>query len=124
MRVVEAARLVSAGLIAPELLWQMTTTPERVVISLLLGRPDQLPPHAATPNLAWRALNTPHRMLLLRRAPRHVRACLPGMSRETSGDQAINSQQVRKAPDRDDDRSNNSIPRPGHIHSHLALALS
>lgn len=38
MRVVEAARLVSAGLIAPELLWQMTTTPERVVISLLLGR--------------------------------------------------------------------------------------
>ncbi|AQS88567.1 hypothetical protein AA101099_0299 [Neoasaia chiangmaiensis NBRC 101099] len=78
MRVIEAARLISTGVMPADHLWQITTTPERVIMALLLGRPDWLPPHAATPRLAWNALNTRQREMLLRRAPKQVRACLPG----------------------------------------------
>jgi len=78
MRVLEAVRLVTTGQIAPDLLWQMTTIPERVAIALLLGRPDLLPAKASTPTEAWDALDARHRGLLLRRAPARVRARLPG----------------------------------------------
>jgi len=78
MRVLEATRLVTTGQIAPDLLWQMTTVPERVTIALLLGRPDLLPPKASTPTDAWDALDKRHRSLLLRRAPARIRQRLPG----------------------------------------------
>jgi hypothetical protein len=78
MRMVEAARLIMTGQIQPDLLWQMTTTQERVTVALLLGRPDLLPPSAKTPTAAWDALDTRQRNLLLRRAPARVRCRLPG----------------------------------------------
>lgn len=95
MRVVEAARLVSTGQLSKTILWQMTTTPEQVVIALLLGRPEWLPQKAATPTTAWQALDTRYRTLLLRRAPATVRACLPGLVRATL---------PHKGPDPDDAR--------------------
>ncbi|NLI26229.1 MAG: hypothetical protein GX413_02400 [Acetobacter sp.] len=78
MRVLEATRLISTGVLAPEILWGITTMTERVTISLLLGRPDFLPSAANTPHLAWKQLNARQRDLVMRRAPARVRRCLPG----------------------------------------------
>ncbi|GBQ63276.1 hypothetical protein AA103196_0545 [Ameyamaea chiangmaiensis NBRC 103196] len=83
MRVIEAARLVSTGQISPDILWQMTTVPERVTIALLLGRPDYLPSRATTPTQAWDAIDARHRDLLLRRAPARIRQRLPGYVPQT-----------------------------------------
>lgn len=78
MRVVEAARLIVTGNIAPDTLWQITSLPERVTIALLVGRPDYLPPAASTPTTAWNALDSRARALVLRRAPARVLRRLPG----------------------------------------------
>ncbi|CAI9120536.1 hypothetical protein [Brytella acorum] len=77
MRVTEAARLLTTGYVSADFLWQMTTTPERVVIALLAGRPDWLPARTSTPTEAWDVLNARYRRLLLRRAPHHIQRCLP-----------------------------------------------
>ncbi|MDG6093827.1 hypothetical protein LOC54_01650 [Acetobacter sp. AN02] len=80
MRVLEAARLVSTGKLDPEILWEMTTLPERVAISLLLGRPELLPRETNTPTLARKTLSARYRDLVMRRAPVHVRRRLPGFT--------------------------------------------
>lgn len=49
MRIVEAARLLTTGRISPEILWDITTSAERITIALLAGRPDYLPSNAKTP---------------------------------------------------------------------------
>lgn len=77
MRVIEAARLVTTGSLTLATLWAITTTPERVLVALLLGQTDQLPPRARTPALAWAALNEQQRQILLDHAPAAVLARLP-----------------------------------------------
>lgn len=77
MRIVEAARLITTGRINPETLWEITTPAERVTIALLAGRPDYLPNNANTPTAAWSVMDTRCRSLVQRRAPVHVRRCLP-----------------------------------------------
>lgn len=77
MRIVEAARLLTTGRISPEILWDITTSAERITIALLAGRPDYLPSNAKTPVTAWSAMDTRCRALVQRRAPLHVRRCLP-----------------------------------------------
>jgi hypothetical protein len=77
MRIVEAARLITTGRIHPETLWEITTPAERVTIALLAGRPDYLPNNAKTPTTAWSLMDTRCRSLVQRRAPIHVRRCLP-----------------------------------------------
>ncbi|MCE0742785.1 hypothetical protein LWC05_02585 [Acetobacter sicerae] len=77
MRIVEAARLITTGRIDPETLWEITTSVERVTIALLAGRPDYLPNNAKTPVAAWSVMDTRCRSLVQRRAPIHVRRCLP-----------------------------------------------
>lgn len=77
MRVLEAARLVRAGVFPLPRLWLIATKPERVQLALLLGRPDELPPDARTPDAAWRALNLAERRLVLRHAPPTILARLP-----------------------------------------------
>lgn len=78
MRVVEAARLITTGRLSPEIVWDITSTPERVTIALLCGRTDFLPQKASTPTTAWNEMDTRYRNLVLRRAPAHIRRCLPG----------------------------------------------
>ena len=58
-------------------LWEITTKPERVQIALILGRPAELPPRAASPELAWKAMNAQQRRLVLRHAPLSVTGRLP-----------------------------------------------
>ena len=77
MRIVEAARLITTGRISPEILWEITTCAERVTIALLAGRPDYLPDSAKTPIAAWTTMDSRCRALVQRRAPVHVRRCLP-----------------------------------------------
>ena len=80
MRVLEAVRLVRAEMLALSSLWEITTKPERVQIALILGRPAELPPRAASPELAWKAMNAQQRRLVLRHAPLSVTSRLPADS--------------------------------------------
>lgn len=77
MKVLEAVRLVRSDHLTLATLWAITTDPERIVIALLLGWPDQLPQKARTPVLAWNSLNKQQRQLLLDHAPQGVLALLP-----------------------------------------------
>ena len=77
MKVLEAVRLVRADYLALRELWAICLQAERVQIALILGCPAELPPRAATPELAWRALNLAQRRLVLAHAPLAVRARLP-----------------------------------------------
>lgn len=78
MRVIEAARMISTGRMTVESLWEIATPRERIMVALLLGHPDWLPQQTRTPNAVWNALDSRQRDLLLRRAPRRIRASLPG----------------------------------------------
>ena len=77
MRVLEAVRLVRAEMLALSSLWEITTRPERVQVALILGRPAELPPQAASPALAWKAMNAQQRRLVVRHAPLSVTSRLP-----------------------------------------------
>gem|GEM_PF-4935047 len=103
MRVLEAARLITTGVLPVDLLWQITTPTERIMIALLLGRPDQLPLTARTPNAAWDALDARQRTLLMRRAPRKIRLCLPGYLLHPP----IKAGSVQTTPNQDGVRSSN-----------------
>lgn len=78
MRTTEAARLIITGQLNPDLLWQIVTLHERVIICMLTGRPDYLPPEASTPAKVWDVLDARSRSLVMRRAPARIRRCLPG----------------------------------------------
>ena len=77
MRVLEAVRLVRAEMLALSSLWEITTKPERVQVALILGCPAELPPQAASPELAWKAMTAQQRRLVLRHAPLSVTSRLP-----------------------------------------------
>ena len=77
MKVLQAVRLVRADYLGLPELWAIATQPERVQIALILGCPAELPPRAATPELAWQAMNLQQRRLVLAHAPLAVRARLP-----------------------------------------------
>ena len=77
MKVLEAIRLVRADYLALPELWAIATQAERVQIALILGRPAELPQRAATPELAWQAMNLRQRRLVLAHAPLAIRARLP-----------------------------------------------
>ncbi len=99
MRIVEAARLITTGRINPETLWEITTPAERVTIALLAGRPDYLPNNANTPNAAWSVMDTRCRSLVQRRAPVHVRRCLPDYKPMPKSISLKSSQQNTKSHD-------------------------
>ncbi len=77
MRVLEAVRLVRAGTLALPQLWAIASRPERVQVALILGLPAELPVRAGTPDLAWKAMTTQQRRLVLRHAPPSVVKRLP-----------------------------------------------
>lgn len=77
MKVLQAVRLVRADYLALRELWAITTQAERVQIALILGCPAELPARAATPELAWQAMNLQQRRVVLAHAPLAVRARLP-----------------------------------------------
>lgn len=77
MKVLEAVRLIRADYLGLQTLWTITTQSERVQIALILGCPSELPLRAATPELAWQAMNLKQRRLVLAHAPLAVRARLP-----------------------------------------------
>ncbi len=77
MRVLEAVRLIRAGALALPELWAIATKAERVQVALILGLPAELPVRAATPELAWKAMNAQQRGLVLRHAPLAIVRRLP-----------------------------------------------
>lgn len=87
MRVMEAVRLVRTGKLPMPALWQIATRPERVQVALILGLPAELPARAASPDLAWKSMNTQQRRLVLRHAP-------PSITRRLPSDPAIGRRTV------------------------------
>ncbi len=77
MRVLEAIRLVRSEALALPQLWAIATKSERVQVALILGLPAELPAQAASPDLAWKSMNTQQRRLVLRHAPPSVTRRLP-----------------------------------------------
>ena len=77
MRVLQAVRLVRSEALALPQLWAIATRPERVQVALILGLPAELPAQAASPDLAWKSMNTQQRRLVLRHAPLSVTRRLP-----------------------------------------------
>ena len=77
MQVLKAVRLVRVGKLALPELWVIATKSERVQVALILGQPAELPVCAATPDLAWKAMNTKQRRLVLRHAPPPILGRLP-----------------------------------------------
>ena len=77
MRVLEAVRLVRRQSLALPQLWAIATRPERLQVALILGLPAELPAQAASPDLAWKSMNTQQRRLVLRHAPLSVTRRLP-----------------------------------------------
>ncbi len=100
MKVLEAVRLIRADYLGLQTLWTITTQPERVQIALILGCPSELPQRAATPELAWQAMNLRQRRLVLAHAPLAVRARLPD-------DPGVRRCTTRRPPD-----AASRVPRP------------
>ena len=86
MRVLQAVRLVQNGTLALPQLWAIASRPERVQVALILGLPAELPAQAASPDLAWKSMNTQQRRLVLRHAPslRHQAAALGSQNRSAA----------------------------------------
>lgn len=77
MRVLEAVKRIRDGTLALPELWSIATRPERVTVALILGLPSELPKQAATPVLAWNALNRRQQRMVLSYAPDRIKARLP-----------------------------------------------
>ena len=96
MRILQAVRLIRADYLALPQLWAIATKAERIQVALILGLPGELPKDALTPELAWRALASGQRKIVLAHASSAIRARLPA---ETPGPRIVWQRRIAERPE-------------------------